>query len=541
MELGGTGWFDLIGKENPLKAAWVLMFAWGVSRVALGATEDGDEKKPTPPGDAESSSSERIDRLEKEIQALKAAEVARQSGVPAAMSLNSTPPQAANASGADWGVSFTDGFHLRSSDGAFDLHIGGRVELNYREIFDRPIVSIAGPAFNAGRIWPNTYYFHEVFIAVDGTIWKDWGFKVDGDFSPQGANGNIPSPSGVSGAIPEQAWLEYKRFNEFRLQFGQFKSPNEAESIESPLFQELVNRSPMSRFVENWEVGIMAYGSIMESLFTYQIALMDGRGALANSGRSLVDDNDGKELDARFTLAPFVGDKESFLKGLRVGVWGSDAREGQGSPLASAAHPGTNVIGFPPPTVGFQSTDLFVSYMVFGNSLAAFHGARVREGAELTYAVGPFEFRGEVMQRRDQFFMTGGTSVLDYGTLGMKGYYGQVSYIVTGEDKIPDARISPAHPFDPANGGWGALELAARFGGVSFDQAKLNEMFNGNANFAGNTNRITSLAAGFNWWFTKNTKLAFDYIAEHYYDSLFLGLEQRKHLNGFLAQAQIDF
>jgi len=58
---------------------------------------------------------------------------------------------------------------------------------------------------------------------------------------------------------------------------------------------------------------------------------------------------------------------------------------------------------------------------------------------------------------------------------------------------------------------------------------------------SGSTNRITSLATGFNWWFTRNTKLAVDYIAEHYFDSVTLGAESRKHLNGILAQVQIDF
>jgi phosphate-selective porin OprO/OprP len=502
------------------------------SAPPAAAPDESDEKKASPGVGTESTPSERMDRLEKEIRELRAAEAARRAGLPAGLSLGPQGSPASKTGDVDFKISFTDGFHLKSTDGDFDLHIGGRVEEVYRDIFDRPILGGA-----ATKLQPNTFYFHELFLSADGTLYRDWGFKINGDFSPQGANATNGSTSANSGAIPEQAWVEWKHFNECRIQFGQFKSPNEAESIESPLFQELVNRSPMSRFVENWELGMQIYGSLMEGLFTYQIALMNGRGHLSNAGKSLVDDNDGKELDARVTLAPWVADKQSFLKGLRAGLWGSDAREGQGSRF------GLNATGFPPANTGFQSTDFAVSYLVFNTpNTFVFHGARVREGAELTYAAGPFEFRGELMERRDEFFITSGPFNGADRMLGMRGYYGQVSCILTGEEKIPDARIIPLHALDPANGHWGAIELAARVGGVSFDRARLNEMFAPTTPIAaGNANRMDALAVGFNWWFTQNTKLAFDYVAEHYYDSVVLGVESRKHLNGFLAQAQVDF
>ncbi|HLY10958.1 MAG TPA: porin, partial [Planctomycetota bacterium] len=448
-----------------------LMVAVAMGRVALGGDDGADEKKtpPAPPGDRETS--ERIDRLEKELQSLKAEQATRNAGLPPALGVPQQALPAARPGDSDLTASFTDGFHIKSGDGNFDLHVGGRVEEDFRGIFDRPVDGPTGPA---AKVQPDTFFFHELFLSVDGTIYKDWGFKLNGDFSPQGANATNPlvGTGAISAAIPEQAWVEWKHFDEFRLQFGQFKSPNEAESIESPLFQEVVNRSPMSRFVENWELGMQAYGSIWESLFTYQVALMNGRGHLANGGKGLVDDNDGKEVDARMTAAPWVGDKQSFLKGLRVGVWGSYAHEGEGSPRT-----GQQPQGFPP-GVGFQSTDLSVSYLEFGGAGGfVFHGVRLREGAELTYAVGPFEFRGEVMQRRDEFFMTAGPFNGADRMLGMHGYYGQVSYILTGEEKIPDARITPAHPLDLSKGDWGAMELAFRYGGVSFAQATLDEMF----------------------------------------------------------------
>jgi phosphate-selective porin OprO/OprP len=506
-----------------------------MARIALGQDTPADPKKAVPPTQGDKETLERIDRLERELQELKARQAAVETPGPTTISLDAQPPPG----DVDFHITFTDGFHVKSSDGNFDLHIGGRVEEVYREILDRPILGgAAGASGPAAKVQPNTFYFHELFLSMDGTIYKDWGFKIIGDFAPQGANATNPTVAtgAISGTIAEQAWLEWKHFDWIHVQFGQFKSPNEAESIESPLFQEVVNRSPMSRFVQNWETGMQIYGSFLESLFTYNVALMNGRGHLANGGRSLVDDNDGKEVDWRLTAAPFVQDADSYwLRGLRVGWWGSYAREGQGSPRN-----GSLTQGFPP-GAGFQSTDFGVSYLEFPGGFV-FHGVRTREGAELTYVVGPFEMRGEVMERRDEFFVTA-TAADRF--LGMRGYYGQVSCILTGEDKIPDTRIVPKRPLDPLNGGWGAVELAARFGGVTIDRAALNEIFAPANPTTANSNRMTSLATGVNWWFTKNTRFAFDYVTEHYYDGILFAATgpnvDRKHLNGFLAQVQLDF
>src|SRR5258706_8466846 len=44
--------------------------------------------------------------------------------------------QAAEENG--FAVTFADGLHFRSRDGAFDLHFGGRYEEQFRDILDRP-------------------------------------------------------------------------------------------------------------------------------------------------------------------------------------------------------------------------------------------------------------------------------------------------------------------------------------------------------------------------------------------------------------------
>src|SRR5579862_4882949 len=110
------------GKEIPLRVACVILFLWSVSGVvqAAGGDGDGDEKKPAPPSGGESNPSERIDRLEKEIQELKAAEAARKAGLPAALTLgDAQAPPPGQKGDLDFRASFTDGFHMKSTDGNF--------------------------------------------------------------------------------------------------------------------------------------------------------------------------------------------------------------------------------------------------------------------------------------------------------------------------------------------------------------------------------------------------------------------------------------
>jgi phosphate-selective porin len=312
--------------------------------------------------------------------------------------------------------------------------------------------------------------------------------------------------------------------------FGSFKAPVSMEITDSPRFAEFVQRSPIARFMPNIDTGIKSYGSFWDTALTYELAVTNGRSHLANQGRDNLDDNDGKEFSARLTTAPFVQDKESPLKGLRVGVYGSFAHEGQGNPVT-----GIQPAGWPG---GVATNELGVTYLAAGAFPAGFHfhGDRYRVGGELTYAVGPFMMRGEVSERHDEVFTAGGKNNL----LATAGYYGEVVYVLTGEDRIPNARLVPRTPFSLADGGFGAVEIAARVGTAAMDRKVLVD---DGVNMAGNSNRARSMTLGFNWWPVQNVKFSLDYIGEYYgSDGTLLSTgQQRSHSNGMLARFQVDF
>ena len=85
-------------------------------------------------------------------------------------------------------------------------------------------------------------------------------------------------------------------------------------------------------------------------------------------------------------------------------------------------------------------------------------------GGELAGVYGPFSAQGEYL-RADVDRDTG-------GDLGFDGYYGYVSWFLTGESRNyrPDRGVfdilQPHKPFSLKSGAWGAWELAVRYSGL---------------------------------------------------------------------------
>ncbi len=404
------------------------------------------------------------------------------------------------APAGDFELLFTDGLHIKSRGGDFDLNLGGRFIEHYRLVLGRPDVS---------RTVPDTFFVRESFIELEGTVYKEFGFRMYGDFT---------SSAGGPVASIETAWVEWKRFEEFRIIFGQFKAPNSMETMSSTLFPDCVERSILSRFVPGLELGINAYGKLWDGLLTYQAALTNGRSHLASAGRTRNDDNDEKEVLGRLTLSPFVGDKDSFLSKLRLGVYGS-----RGGADDVAMDPNFDV----------ATTELSVTYL---DSTAGFlDGRRTRMGAELSWAVGPASLRGELLFREDEIRDAASTVEEDLPT---RAWYAQATWILTGEEKFVESRITPARPFNPGEGGWGAFEVVFRIAGAETGEDEFVAVGN---TLVGQSNEVRTFTTGFNWYPIKHVRFSANYIHEDYREDVdFGGGRVEDALDGFLLRFQID-
>jgi phosphate-selective porin len=109
---------------------------------------------------------------------------------------------------------------------------------------------------------------------------------------------------------------------------------------------------------------------------------------------------------------------------------------------------------------------------------------------------------------------------------------------LTDEEKQPETRITPVHPFDLA-GGWGAIELALRVA----DARVSNRLGDFGILLAGNSLEVMACSGGVNWWLTRNVRFSADVIREDYHGKINFGAAGGLHgaLTGFLARFQIDF
>jgi len=118
-------------------------------------------------------------------------------------------------------------------------------------------------------------------------------------------------------------------------------------------------------------------------------------------------------------------------------------------------------------------------------------------GLEVAWVNGPLSLQGEYLHA--WVWGTDGSDV-QFG-----GGYGMASWFLTGESRPYDrsqgvfSRVVPRRNFDPANGGWGAWEVAGR---VSYVNLNSSDVTGG---------RIWMLMTGINWYLHSHVITRFEY------------------------------
>jgi phosphate-selective porin OprO/OprP len=145
-----------------------------------------------------------------------------------------------------------------------------------------------------------------------------------------------------------------------------------------------------------------------------------------------------------------------------------------------------------------------------------------KAGAELAAVWGPASFQGEYI--RSFYDTVSGDAEFD-------GYYGYVSYFLTGESRAYDGKTGAFKRVKPMsivgkNGGFGAWEFAARYSYIDLNDGA----FNGG--------RERNYSFGLNWHATPNIRLMANYT---YVDSDDTRLERDLDPHVFQGRLQADF
>jgi len=150
-------------------------------------------------------------------------------------------------------------------------------------------------------------------------------------------------------------------------------------------------------------------------------------------------------------------------------------------------------------------------------------------GFELAATFGPLSLQSE-------YELASIVSSVD--TYKTSGYYGYVSYFITGENRPYKNsvfnRVKPKTDFCLKDKTWGAIELVARYSVMDLND-NLDVDGNDNKNY-----KISNITAGFNWHLNKNTRIMYNFTSGNHEDLAPVEYED-DNLIGHLIRFQVDF
>jgi len=350
------------------------------------------------------------------------------------------------------------GFTFSSADTNFVVKLKGVLQADTRTFFKDNPASVGDDGFLLRRARP----------MLEGTVFRDFDFLFVPDF------GGTGTPSIFD------AYVNYRYQPELQLRVGKFKSPVGLEQLVADrdlLFNE---RSLVTDLVPNRDVGVQLWGDISEGVASYAVGIFNGVGDARNSSNAAFDDN--KALAARLFLQPFKKAGAPALQGFGFGLAGSYKSVGP------------NATGLPNNS-GF-TTDGQQQFFVYTNGVVA-NGDHWRLSPQATYTYGPFGVLGEYAIS-DQRVARGAKAQ----TLENTAWQVSAQWVLTGED-ASFGGLTPKRPFDPRHGGWGALQLLARYAELEVDRAAFPTF----ADPAAVAHSAAAWSVGLAWWLNQNIRV----------------------------------
>ncbi|HVW10974.1 MAG TPA: porin [Bryobacteraceae bacterium] len=401
-------------------------------------------------GQAPSDIQQQIDQLRQQIDQLEQAQkvAARQKEL-------ADEDASAKAKNAAAVTADTSGFTIRSNDGNFLLKVGADIQIDSRSPFGEGSSGLS-----------DTILLRRVRPTFSGTIYHYVDYFIRPDF-------------GGGQTIIYDAYAELKYFSRFKLRVGKFKPPVGLERLQSDDDTSFVERGLPTLLVPSRDIGFQLSGDFVKGRVGYQIGVFNG---VPDNGLSDAAASIHRDYAARIFLTPFAPDNESPLRGLGFGI-GTTSGNVDGEALPSYKTFGQN------------------SFLPFASGVSE-AGHRTRLAPQAYYYAGPFGLYTEYGLTQEGLQKGNART-----NVGFRAWQVQASYILTGEHKS-FASPTPKHSFDPANGGWGAWEIAVRTGGFSADQALFADGF---ASPTAAARVVRERVASLNWYLNRLFRVSLDY------------------------------
>jgi phosphate-selective porin OprO/OprP len=366
-----------------------------------------------------------------------------------------------------------NGFSMASANGDFVLQLKGLLQVDTRTYFGDDV---------SGN---NGFLLRRARPILQGTVFKDFDFLF------------VPDFAGTSPQIYD-AYLNYRYSPELQLQVGKFKTPVGLEQLLSDkdlLFNE---RSLVTDLVPNRDIGAQLQGALFGGVVRYAAGIFNGVGDARNSSNADFDDH--ISFAGRLFFQPFKK-ADPALQGIGFGVGGSyeDISAGNSQGLPSTT--GGTLPGYA--TVGQQQFFAYNPAAVGGvTPVVVADGQHWRISPQASYSYGPWCLLGEYAISNQRVRRTVAAPFISQD-LQHTAWHVSAGWVLTGEDFNFSGGVIPRKSFSPANGGWGAFQLVARYSELDID----NDAFDGFSDPTRSASNAQEVSVGLNWWLNRNVRV----------------------------------
>jgi phosphate-selective porin OprO/OprP len=363
-------------------------------------------------------------------------------------------------------ASVRDDLSLSSADGRFKLGLRGYVQADGRFFVN-----------DNTNLNTNQYLFRRVRPVFEGTVFKNFDFKIMPDFAG-------------SKLVLFDAYVDVNYLTAARLRIGKYKPPIGFERLQSARNLFFAERGLTTNLVPNRDNGVQLFGDVLDGSMSYALGIFDGVPDLANGDG---DANDDKDFAGRVFAQPFRNLGVAPIKGLGFGVSGSYGHE-RGSAGSSQ---------LPAYVSSGQATFFnYVSNASDATKTAIAFGPHSRLSPQGYYFWGPFGVLADYVSSTQRATLGSKVSTFQNDAWQVVGVVA-----LTGESESYDS-IVPAQPFDPWQETWGGVELVARYGVLDIDSDAFAKGF---ADSAKSARQAREWVLGVNWHLNKSVKLVLDY------------------------------
>ena len=379
----------------------------------------------------------------------------------------------------------TSGGGIKIKSGEQKFAIGGRLMLDY-------------DSMDSGHQTENKSFsdmeWRRTRINIKGSVNKHWSYKATYDFNSEKDTANL-----------DEGYVKYDTKKGFTITAGKTKADMMLEQRTSSKWISTVERGLLNAMNEkvNYLVGKPGDGAGVKLGFYAKESRISGAISVFDAYKNDSDDDNDMILHstARLNYSPKMGKNEYAHFGVSYGM--ADYKgETSKAELQLGIHQGDKTL--------------------LADAAA---GDITNLGIEAAYVNGPFSVQAEYFDNETE---------LEDGTKGFEwdGYYGQLSYVLTGETrgyKWKGAKFDKIKP----KGKNGAIELVLRYEDISIDDADEGTV-------AANEVDIDRTVLGVNWHVTNTVKFMANYSSVSMDNEVNPGATS-EDLDSFQLRAQYAF